>query len=188
MDTTSGQQSPSERSSDSSVDVTSSIDPTKITRPDSKLFTYYLLVSICTGPGVVFALPALWLRYATLLYGFDAEGVSMRRGLFFQKEVQLTYRRIQDIHVTRNLFQRWLGLADVSIQTASGSATPEIKIEGIIQAEALRDYLYSRMRGARNDESKPVEAADNQPDQTLELLKDIRDNLAIMVQQKKGGL
>lgn len=111
----------------------------------------------------------------------------MKRGLFFQKEVQLTYRRIQDIHVTRNLFQRWLGIADVSIQTASGSATPEMKIEGIIQAEELRDYLYARMRGARHDEVTPTESTPHQPDQALELLKDIRDNLAALVEQKKGS-
>lgn len=161
-------------------------DASRITRPDSKLFTYYLLVAICTGPGVFIALPALWLRYITLLYRFDAEGVSMKRGLLFHKEVQLTYRRIQDIHVTRNLFQRWLGLADVSIQTASGSATPEMKIEGIIQAEELRDYLYTQMRGARHEDLTPIEGIENQSDLALELLSGIRDNLATLVQQKRG--
>jgi putative membrane protein len=166
----------------------SAFDASQITRPDPKLFTYYLLVAFCTGPAVIFILPPLWLRYMTLRYRFDAEGVSMRRGLFFQREVQLTYRRIQDIHVTRNLFQRWLGLADVSIQTASGSATPEMKIEGIIEAEALRDYLYTRMRGARNDDHAATSAIGrSSPDRALELLEGIRDNLAAVVEKQKSG-
>ncbi len=78
----------------------------------------------------------------------------MRWGVLFQREVLLTYRRIQDIHVTRDLIQRWLGLATVSIQTASGSSSPEMKIEGILQAEELRDYLYQKMRGPKGKSMK----------------------------------
>jgi putative membrane protein len=33
----------------------------------------------------------------------------------------LTYARIQDIHVTRNIFERWLGIGTVQIQTASAA-------------------------------------------------------------------
>ena len=45
-------------------------------------------------------------------------------GHSLRREIHLTYRRIQDIHVTRNLFHRWLGLATVGIQTASGPPAP----------------------------------------------------------------
>ncbi|MCF7962129.1 MAG: PH domain-containing protein [Pirellula sp.] len=40
----------------------------------------------------------------------------MQLGLLFRKEVVVAFRRIQDIHVSRNLIQRWLGIASVSIQ------------------------------------------------------------------------
>ena len=73
-----------------------------------------------------------------------------RQGLLWRREVNVAYRRIQDIHLTNGLIQRWLGLATVSIQTAAGSATPEITIEGVLEAEALRDYLYTKMRGVRD--------------------------------------
>ena len=33
---------------------------------------------------------------------------------------------------TRNIIQRWLGLATISIQTASGSSSPEVNVEGIL--------------------------------------------------------
>jgi uncharacterized membrane protein YdbT with pleckstrin-like domain len=80
-------------------------------------------------------------------YSFDEQGVHMRWGILFRREVNLTYRRIQDIHLRSGLFQRWLGLADVLVQTAAGSATAEMTIEGMQEFEAIRDFLYTRMRG-----------------------------------------
>ena len=36
---------------------------------------------------------------------------------------------------------------DLQVQTASGSTGPEIVIEGFKEFEAIRDFLYTRMRG-----------------------------------------
>lgn len=160
-------------------------DATKITRPAPQLFTYYLLTSLLTLPAVFIVLPTLWFRYLTLRYRFDEEGVSMRVGLLFKKEILLTYRRIQDIHLTRNIIQRWLGLATVSVQTASGNAGPEMLIEGILEAEQLRDYLYQKMRGARG-ESTDVHTAElvTHNSTATTLLAEIRDNLAKLNSQQ----
>jgi putative membrane protein len=112
----------------------------------------------------------------------------------FRREVYLTYRRIQDIHVTRNLLERWMGLARISLQTAAGSSNAEMVIEGNMQPEQLRDFLYRRMRGARNENvAQTGTPGDSQPqhalqesaagssrgsgDSVLPLLTDIRDAL-----------
>lgn len=129
----------------------SGFNPADAERPDPALMTYYLLVAALTLVGFPFVAIAGWLKYRTLIYKFDDKGVSMAYGMFFRKEVYLTYRRIQDIHVTRNIFHRWLGLADVAVQTASGSSGAEMTIEGIRNPEALRDFLYARMRGVEDD-------------------------------------
>ena len=123
-------------------------DPQSITRPEPVLLKYYALCAAFAGPIFPFAFLPLYFRYKTLEYKFDEAGVSMKWGIFFRKEVNLTYRRIQDIHLTRNLFQRWMGLATVAIQTASGNSGPEMSIEGIAQSDQLRDYLYLKMRAA----------------------------------------
>ncbi|HSO22442.1 MAG TPA: PH domain-containing protein, partial [Chondromyces sp.] len=91
----------------------------------------------------------LYFRYHTMRYRFTDEGVSMSWGVLFRREINLTYARIQDIHLTSNFVERWLGLARIQIQTASGSARAEMTIEGVREVRALRDFLYSRMRGAR---------------------------------------
>ena len=116
-------------------------------RPHPSLWTYYIICAVLTGPGVVFTLPYLFFRYYTLRYRFDAEGIHMRVGILFRREVNLTYARIQDIHLRSGIIQRWLGLANLEIQTASGSATAELVIEGFKEFEAIRDFLYTRMRG-----------------------------------------
>jgi putative membrane protein len=158
-------------------------DPFAITRPDPALLRYYvvttLVATLCFLPITLVALLPNLFKYRTLRYRFDDEGVSMAWGVLFRREINLTYRRIQDIHVTRNLFQRWMGLATVAIQTASGSAGPEMSIEGILQVDELRDFLYSRMRGARGDAE--VDQKTSEPaDEALRLLREIRDELAAL--------
>ena len=118
-------------------------------RPHSNLLTYYLLESLLLGPLFPLILVPRFLRYRTLRYEFDDEGVSMRWGALFQREISLTYGRIQDIHLASNVVERRLGLARVQVQTASGSAAAEMTIEGLRQFDRVRDFLYSRMRGAR---------------------------------------
>jgi putative membrane protein len=121
----------------------------RIERPDASLMSYYVLASLAAGPFFLFVLIPLYFRYHTMRYDFSDEGVSMRWGILFRKEINLTFARIQDIHLTSNFVERWLGLARIQIQTASGSAKAEMVIEGITEVRALRDFLYSRMRGAK---------------------------------------
>mgnify|MGYP001817931591 CR=1 FL=1 len=120
-----------------------------IERPDSSLMTYYALAAIITGPAFPFVILPLYFRYHTMRYRFSDEGVSMRWGILFRKEINLTFARIQDIHLTSNFVERWLGLARIQIQTASGSAKAEMTIEGLLEYRPLRDFLYLRMRGAK---------------------------------------
>jgi len=120
-----------------------------IERPHPNLFTYYALTSILLGPFFFFYLIPRYFRYHTLHYRFDREGIQMKWGILFRREISLTYARIQDIHLASNFVERWLGLARVEVQTASGSATAELTIEGVQEFEIVRDFLYLKMRGAR---------------------------------------
>ena len=159
----------------------SHFEPYGITRPAPILMWYYFLVSLLAGPFFVVALIPLYFKYITLRYHFDDKGVSMSWGILWRRETLLTYRRIQDIHLTRNLVQRWLNLATVSVQTASGSASAEMAIEGILEAEPLRDFLYAQMRGARGLDHPAADAqsaaATSSGDEALVLLREIRDAL-----------
>jgi membrane protein YdbS with pleckstrin-like domain len=119
-------------------------------RPHPNLMRYYVLTALMFGPGFLIAIFPFFFRYRTLRYDVDDEGITMRWGILFRREISLTYARIQDIQLTSNVVERWLGLARIQLQTASGSANAEMTIEGVREVGAMRDFLYARMRGARD--------------------------------------
>jgi membrane protein YdbS with pleckstrin-like domain len=158
----------------------------RLERPGQQLWIYYIIRSVLLGPGFIVALPFFFFRYRTLRYRFDEEGIHMRVGILFRKEVNVTYSRIQDIHLSAGLIQRWMRLADVQIQTASGSAKPELVIEGFREFEAVRDFLYTRMRGYVGKASTPplpgetgiaTQFSTNSEAEMVKLLNAIRDEL-----------
>lgn len=156
----------------------------RITRPSTKLLTYYFVRSLLALP--VFPIVFLYhfIIFKTLRYQFTDEGVSKSWGRLWKKEVYLTYSRIQDIHLSRDLIQRWIGLASIHLQTASAGSKPEMSIDGFLEFEMLRDFLYSRMRGAQSgpeysEVAEPPVAAEGN-DELLPLLGEIRDELRAM--------
>jgi putative membrane protein len=102
-------------------------------------------------------------------------------GILFRREIRLTYKRIQDIHVTRNVIERWLGIGTVEIQTAAGASGAEMSLLGMREHEAVRDFLYRRMRGyaavpgdAPGDTAGDAAGGDGE---ALRLLREVRDEL-----------
>jgi putative membrane protein len=155
-----------------------------IERPHSQLLTYYVLSSLALGPLFPILLIPRIFRYHTLRYRFDDEGISARWGILFRKEIHLTYSRIQDIHLRSNFVERWLGLARVEIQTASGSAKAELTVEGLLEFEEVRDFIYSKMRGQRDAGSGAARVshateavADGGPDDLAAILREVTAEL-----------
>jgi putative membrane protein len=150
-----------------------------ITRPDKKLLTLYFIRCLFANVAFPIAFLPCYLRYITLRYRFDNEGVAVSWGYFFRKETYLTYTRIQDIHVTRGIIERWLGLGTVEIQTAAGSSQAEEAIVGMTEFEAIRNFLYARMRGhdLSTASDQPAGAAAGGDKSLDSLLRDIRDEL-----------
>jgi putative membrane protein len=119
-----------------------------INRPKDTLLTYYILVALTSLVAAPFMGVYLYFRYHTMRYRFTPEGISMSWGILFHHEIVLNYSRIQDIHLQSNFFERLLGLARLEVQTASGGGGAQMTLEGLENVEQVRDFLYSRMRGA----------------------------------------
>ncbi len=155
----------------------------RIERPHPQLWTYYILRCLAFPPLAPITLVYHWFRYHSMRYQFTPEGVSMSWGVLFRHEILLNYARIQDIHLESNVVERWLGLARLQIQTASGSQSAEMTIEGLPEFEAVRDFLYSRMRGVRDaalvrpePSSTPVRTSDHPaPESSPELASVLRE-------------
>ena len=146
-------------------------------RPQPALWHLYLIRILLSLPAFFVTLPLLYFRYHTLRYRFDSEGIHMKVGILFRWEVNVTYARIQDIHLNSGIIQRWLGLADVQIQTASGTSGAELTIEGFKEYEAIRDFLYARMRSTRERPVTPPALPQAGSDEAVTLLLAIRDEL-----------
>jgi putative membrane protein len=129
-----------------------------IERPHPSLFTYYWLSLLVFPPILPVLILPMWFRYHTMRYKFTDEGISMSWGILFRRETIVTYARIQDIHLRSNFVERWLGLARVLVQTASGSSSAEMTLEGLQEFEAVRDFLYARMRGVKDHTPRPAAA------------------------------
>lgn len=150
-----------------------------IERPHPRLLVQYTIRSLAG----LFAAPVVWLvlyfKYHTLRYRIGEEGISASWGILFRQETHLTYKRIQDIHVSRSIVERYLGLGTVEIQTAAGSSKPELSVEGLAEFDALRDFLYRHMRGHATVAAEPAPA---EPvlveEEATRLLHEIRDELA----------
>jgi putative membrane protein len=127
-----------------------------ITRPEKGLLILYLVAALasCFMFPIIFV--PLFFRYETLRYRFDDEGVFMSFGVIFRREMQLTYARMQDIHLSQNIIERWLGIGTVTIQTAGSGSASQLTVAGVRDCEAIRDYLYARMRGVREAKHAPA--------------------------------
>ncbi len=151
-------------------------------RPHPNLLWLYTIQALAA----TILAPIVWLpfffKFKTLRYKLDEEGISASWGILFRKEIYLTYKRIQDIHVKRNIVERWLGIAKIELQTASGSADSELALEGMENYEAVRDFLYRRMRGHElvkpsPEAAMPIAAGDTAEADVVALLKGIRTEL-----------
>ena len=149
-----------------------------IETPSPQLFKYYVLQAIASTIAFPITMPLLYFRYHTMRYRFDAEGIHMRWGILIRREIMLNYSRIQDIQLRSNFVERWLGLTRIEIQTASGSAGSEMVLEGLLNFVAVRDFLYSRMRGARGaggiDAPQPARAAESLAGVLVEIAGELR--------------
>lgn len=158
-------------------------DIAAIERPRESLMTYYTLKAVVSNVAFLFVFPVLYFRYHTMRYRFDTEGIHMRWGILFRREIMLTYARIQDIHLRSNFVERWLGLARIEIQTASGSANSEMTLEGIADPEAMRDFLYSRMRGAHKGPASPEH--ESLPEIFREIASELRE-IRLLMERPRG--
>lgn len=159
-----------------------------IERPDPKLLTYYVLQCLITGPLFFILIVPNYFRYHTMRFRFDEEGISMRWGILFRREIHLTYARIQDIHLVSNFVERWLGLARIQIQTASGSSKAEMTLEGILEFERVRDFIYSKMRGFKGGGvAAPSHAPAPHGDALAPILAEIASELRAIRERLEGG-
>ena len=155
-------------------------DIASIESPVERLLSYYVWKALATNVAFPFTMVLFYFRYHTMRFRFDDEGIHLKWGIIFRHEIMLNYSRIQDIHLKSNVVERWLGLARIDIQTASGNAGDNLMLEGLEDPHRMRDFLYSRMRGARTAPETAVETGSLEA-VLLEVASELRQIRALIV-------
>jgi len=148
----------------------------------SQTFMYIL-----GGTAVAVVLFAIWakLYYESMWYELHEDEMRWKRGVIFRRTGIVPYNRITNIDIRQGPVMRGLGISTLSIQTAgySGRAQAEIRIEGIVHAEELRELIRSMVRvasggdGTGTGKTAPAPAAKPADLQILDELRVIRELL-----------
>jgi membrane protein YdbS with pleckstrin-like domain len=101
------------------------------------------------------------LNYEMRWYIVTDRSLRIRSGVVSLQEMTMTFANIQDIRVNANPIERWLGLANVEVQSAGGgggskhahgiqSSGHVAKFAGVDNAAVIRDLLVERLRVYRD--------------------------------------
>lgn len=122
-----------------------------------------LFVVAIVAPDIL-AYFALHLRYDTTWYVMSSRSIRLRRGIWVIRETTITFENVQNVEFKQGPLQRHFGIANLIVQTAGGGGggggggrhpqqhqTSEHTglIEGIAEAERIRDVIMNRMRQSR---------------------------------------
>ena len=87
-----------------------------------------------------------WLSWKNLTYELTGQEFNMRSGIISKKRRHVPYQRIQSVNQSAGVFKRLLGLCDVELHTAGGTANTAIRIPymTVQDAEVLRSEIFRR--------------------------------------------
>lgn len=147
-------------------------------------------------PDVV-AYVAIHLRYDTTWYVISDRSMRIRRGVWTVHETTITFDNVQNVKITQGPLQRHFGFSELIVETAGGGGSvrphPELSakahvglIEGVEDAEAIRELILERVRASRSaglgDERGLVERSDRRgwTEAHLAALREIADHAAAL--------
>ena len=81
--------------------------------------------------------------YDVYFYDLNPDYIVIKKGPITPKEITIPYERIQDVYVDQDLFDRFFGLYDVHLSSATISSGMEAHIDGVEKpaADGLRALL-----------------------------------------------
>ncbi len=104
--------------------------------------------------GVIFLLwlitvPIIKLWIKNLSYFIDEDRITIHKGILSKIKQNVPYRAITDFQLHRSLYDRFLGIASIKLQTAGQSPTAtgfEAKLSGLIDWDDLLEQLRAKVK------------------------------------------
>ncbi len=173
-------------------------------RPEKELKKYYRLIAgivygilfipaIIILPfsilgAVIYAVPIvilLWFTlywisrfYDTLEYRVTDEHVTVKKGVWWEKETTVPMEMITNVDKTQNPFERWYGIGKVHVQTAGAGGTQATRAEavflGVKSMDEIKEEVALRAKGVKSPtELKSEESLLNEIREELVEIKEI---------------
>jgi membrane protein YdbS with pleckstrin-like domain len=116
-------------------------------------FTPPDLILIITIPLLLVVIFLIWWTgayYRTILYRFSDTAISWERGVWWRQTGIVPYNRITTVDIIQGPLSRFFGISMLKIHIAGNLAgtesAAELKINGIIDAGALRESILNQTR------------------------------------------
>ncbi len=134
---------------------------------------------------------ALWVR--NLSYRIVEDKVIVHKGILTKVQQNIPFRMITDFRLHRSLYDRWLGIASMQVQTAgqSGSGTGyEAHLAGLLEWRELHERLRRRIEVLQPQEhaaaSAPGVAAAGEDSVFPAMLEELRRIRGLLERQTKS--
>ena len=123
-------------------------------RPGGQLEIWLMILFV---PAVIGALA----KYLSFRYRLGPDELIIREGIVTRNERHVPYARIQNIDLVQNPFHRWLNVAEVRVETASG-VRPEaiMRVLSLSSVEAMREHVFRQKRAARPSPEEDASAGE----------------------------
>ena len=125
----------------------------------------------------------LWIR--NLSYRIDADRIILFKGILTKVEQNIPYRAVTDFMLHRSLFDRYLGIGSICIQTAGQTQNPsgfEGKLSGLIDYKILHQELREKLQQL-HPVSEALTTAENTGIAEKNLMAQILDELKAIRKQ-----
>lgn len=127
-------------------------------------YTFVIIAAII----FVLSITAATVRYLTLRYSIQNGELTVQSGMIFRRLRKVPTSRIQNIDLVQNVLHRLFGVAEVRVETASGTE-PEatLRVLSLAQVENLRSKVRSAASASQAQSTSELsEAEQSQTSQT----------------------
>jgi membrane protein YdbS with pleckstrin-like domain len=111
------------------------------------------IVGVSIAGLIIILIPVIiWIpaAFRVLEYSIDDEGVKMRGGVVWKKQVTVPYSKITNVDITQGPLQRYYSIGTIHVQTAGAGGKQgekaELKVTGIRKLEEVRDIIINKVK------------------------------------------
>ncbi len=144
--------------------------------PGAAVPVLWIVFAIALSAFWLIAAPIAWLWIRNLAYQVSDDEVIIHKGILTKVDQNIPFRMITDFRLHRSLYDRWLHIGSIDVQTAGQTQSPtgyEGRIAGQPHPEQLHEELRGRIRSLEPTRAGTVD--DTDADDLHAILEEVRE-------------